>query len=230
VITDRDNSPPGAVQCDSVELLLTYPNGSGGYSTKSGHPDAGGYIEFDSIPIGRHPIRLVYEPANDTVRREVSIDPGTHRYVDIRYYAEVWSDSGTPPDTGGIEYVDGTGVVPDGDCDELLFDITNTSSGAISISSLTLTWTSPVAYYKRIRWDDINVFNSSHPRSGSDDQSDFTAAQQIDPADTLQIRIEDFCTDVSGSCGSAVNMGDTEFTVELSDGTTFTFSTGPCNE
>ena len=51
---DVDGTPPGATYDDSIQLYITIPNGTGGTATKAVNPNASGYFEIDSIPIGNH--------------------------------------------------------------------------------------------------------------------------------------------------------------------------------
>jgi prepilin-type N-terminal cleavage/methylation domain-containing protein len=89
-ITDLDFNPPGSLFRDSVAIILIYPNGIGGTAFRSANPDAGGYIEFDSIPIGMHTLKIVFIPQNDTLSKLINIDPGQNYSTEIQYYADIW--------------------------------------------------------------------------------------------------------------------------------------------
>ncbi|MFH1686933.1 MAG: prepilin-type N-terminal cleavage/methylation domain-containing protein [bacterium] len=230
VVTDRNDSPPGAVQKDSVKLVLTYPNGSGGYTNRSVHPDAGGFLEFDSIPIGQHTLRLVHEPTNDTLSRLISVDPGASPHVDFRYYAEVWSDTSSGGGGGGtLEYVSGTAATTGAHCNQMEFKLYNPTASSITIGSLTATWSSPTAYYKRVRWDGSNLYNSNNPRIGSGQVCTFGSSTDVAAGDTVLVEIQEFCSNSSGSCGSKIDMSDVDIQIDLPDGSSFTFSTGVCH-
>jgi len=90
VITDLDYSPPGTAYKDSVRFLITIPNGSGSYITKSGTPAADGYCRIDSIPIGNHLFQTVYFPDNDTLTRRINVCPGEDIHLNINYFSDVW--------------------------------------------------------------------------------------------------------------------------------------------
>jgi len=92
---DRDGTPPGDTYKDSLTASLTIPNGAGGTTTKSAVIDAGGYFSFDSIPIGRHTLNLVYNPTHDTLNRLVTIIAGHNAYGAYRLTANAWSSA--PP-------------------------------------------------------------------------------------------------------------------------------------
>ncbi len=89
-IYDRDGTPPGTDYDDSVTVALTIPDGSGGTTTKSVTPDNGGYFSFDSIPMGTHDLRIVYEPDSDTLHGIVSVLPGSGSYSEYRMVENVW--------------------------------------------------------------------------------------------------------------------------------------------
>ena len=93
VVVDLDFTPPGAISKDSVTLALTYPNGSGSVSIDTQSPTADGFVRFDSIPVGQHTLKLIFEPTNDTIARVVCISPGEDFYTEIQYYSDVWSYS-----------------------------------------------------------------------------------------------------------------------------------------
>ncbi|MCP4568455.1 MAG: prepilin-type N-terminal cleavage/methylation domain-containing protein [FCB group bacterium] len=83
-VFDYEGKPPGSDYKDSIQVLLTVPNGLGGMSIKSSSVDIGGYYSFDSIPIGNHDFEIIYEPNDDTVKYFVSIIPNSSFYQD--YY------------------------------------------------------------------------------------------------------------------------------------------------
>jgi len=89
-VVDLDNDPPGAVFRDSVRIILTHPDGAGGYSSRTAYPDANGLVAFDSIPIGTQTLRTVYLPTNDTLTRLVNIDPGRSSYLQTQLFSDVW--------------------------------------------------------------------------------------------------------------------------------------------
>ena len=90
VVTDLDNTPPGTNYQDSVRVLLTVPNGSGSTITKTRYPASDGFVQFDSIPIGSHQLKVVYIPTNDTLIRMVDIEPGQDYYTTISLYDDCW--------------------------------------------------------------------------------------------------------------------------------------------
>ncbi|MCK5126180.1 MAG: prepilin-type N-terminal cleavage/methylation domain-containing protein [candidate division Zixibacteria bacterium] len=91
-ITDLDFSPPGIDNVDSVRFLLSYPNGSGGITTRALNPAKDGSAVFDSVPVGIHTLRAVYIPDNDTITRKININPGQDYYGDIQFFANIWGE------------------------------------------------------------------------------------------------------------------------------------------
>lgn len=89
-VTDQADGPPGSTYKDSVRAVLTIPNGSGGTTTKTKLFTADGVIQFDSIPIGVHLLRVVYSPTADTLRRQVAVNPGEISYESVKLYREAW--------------------------------------------------------------------------------------------------------------------------------------------
>jgi prepilin-type N-terminal cleavage/methylation domain-containing protein len=228
-VLDINGTPPGVVYRDSVTLLLIYPNGSGGYASRSMLPDPSGYFSFDSIPIGNHQLAVIYAPYNDTVNRYISVSPGSELYADFRMTLDLWSVSTSGGGGGGLIHVAGSDTAwgASGACDDISFWVENTGSSSVSINSLTLSWTAPTAYYERIRWGNPTVFNEQNPRVGSGDVAIFNSTKAVNPGAKVKIRVNNFTSTSSGG-GSNVAMNNVTFQVNLSDGTTFTIVTGGC--
>jgi len=93
VVTDLNRTPPGTTYQDSVRLVLTYPDGAGGLAIEVMNPRTDGLVQFDSIPIGIHELRVVYIPTSDTLTRKVVVNPGNHAYTEISLAEDVWSGS-----------------------------------------------------------------------------------------------------------------------------------------
>jgi prepilin-type N-terminal cleavage/methylation domain-containing protein len=89
-VSDFAGLTPGTTYKDSVRALLDIPNGVGGTTTKLKLPSRDGYLTFDSIPVGKHLLRIVYLPNNDTLRRQVNVDPGTVTPVQVQLFRMVW--------------------------------------------------------------------------------------------------------------------------------------------
>ncbi|HWR82578.1 MAG TPA: prepilin-type N-terminal cleavage/methylation domain-containing protein [Candidatus Deferrimicrobium sp.] len=82
-IRDSNDSLPGSVKGDSVDIAITIPNGSGSTDTKTYHPDSAGLFALDSLPVGQHEVRVIYAPQADTLFRYVTVLPrhkGTLHY------------------------------------------------------------------------------------------------------------------------------------------------------
>lgn len=225
VIVDVNGTPPGHDYKDSVSARLTIPDGSGSLVTKSSSVDAGGYFTFDSIPIGNHDIEIIYLPDNDTLERFVSVLPSSSIYSEYHLASDVWFDSSVT--ASRITFVTNSDTLWTGNCSELKFWVENNSGAAITVNSIKLTWTSPTAYYKKVTWAGTTV-RDSNPSAGSGETSSFSSAQTINNGQQLMVTVEQFKPNAGGS-GSPVDMTNTEFTVELSEGSTFTYTADLCN-
>ena len=93
-VTDINQNPPGPIYKDSINVLLTYPNGSGGTVTIARAPASDGFVQIDSVPIGLHSLRTVYLPDNDTLRRKIAVNPGELALVDVQLFSNPWGSGG----------------------------------------------------------------------------------------------------------------------------------------
>lgn len=90
VITDLDDSPPGTVYKDSLQILLTHPDGFGATVTKTRIPGSDGFASIDSVPTGTHTLRIIYLPTGDTISRKTTVNPGRSVHEQVRWYADLW--------------------------------------------------------------------------------------------------------------------------------------------
>jgi hypothetical protein len=210
---------------DSVEINLTVPNGAGGTITKSSTVDLGGYFEFDSIPIGNHDLEVVYLPLDDTLHRFVSVLPASSVYGEYRLANDVWT--GGAGGGAGLELIAGRDTVyTTPQCNNFLFWVINNSGGPVTIDGLTLTYGSPTAYYRYVKWGVTTVVDANNPRNGSGDLATFSSAQLVGDGDSVRVQIEAFKDDPTG--GANVDMSNADVTVLLSDGSNFVINFGAC--
>ncbi len=225
IVTDAGGNPPGD-SAIRVNVVLRYPNGSGGYKDSILTPNASGVFTFNNcVPIGNHTIKAVYSTTADTIQSFVSVPPKSTVNSQLRFPGSLWAAGGGGGGGGGtatITYVAGSAAAFGTGSASVRFDINNTGTASASITSISLTY-SPTAYYRYVYWNGTVVFNSSNPRSGSGTVSTFTSTQSISAGQTLTVRVEDFRTGVTG--GSRVNMRGTAFTVLFSNGATISFTT-----
>ena len=94
VIRDVNDSVPRMNFMDSVNIEMIVPDGFGSATTKTVNPDAAGYFAFDSLSVGRHPLRIIYTPQADTLKRKLTILP-RHKSnpVPQYYFASAWFSS-----------------------------------------------------------------------------------------------------------------------------------------
>jgi prepilin-type N-terminal cleavage/methylation domain-containing protein len=232
-ISDFDGTPPGVLYSDSVTLQLTYPNGAGGIAVRTKHPTADGYFGFDSLPIGSHDLLIVYEPFADTMQRVVTILPGSKTNADHRLSQNLWtygslfSGGGTPG--GVLTHVANSDTARGqaGHCDGFFFWVTNPGTASVTISNLTLTWSSPSGYYSRIRVGSRTVYNRTNARKGTGELTAFSRSQVIRGGQSAKIWIDRFVVNRSGN-SARVPMSNTTIQVRLSDGSTFDVVTAGC--
>ena len=93
VVYDLDYTPPGTTYRDSLRVVLSYPDGTGGVTTSSVTPHSDGSALFDSIPIGIHLLRVVYIPTADTLQRKIVVNVGQDSYTEISLADTLWSGS-----------------------------------------------------------------------------------------------------------------------------------------
>jgi len=98
-VVDGNDSLPGTEFADSVDVVITIPDGSGGTITKFYTPDSTGAFILDSLPVGRHPLRVIYTPEVDTLFRYLTVlprhkSPGWYKFSSIYFSNEEEGPSG----------------------------------------------------------------------------------------------------------------------------------------
>lgn len=137
--------------------------------------------------------------------------------------------SGAVPDgpaPEGLDLVGGTVVVGGGGCKSLTFSVRNSGSSAVTVTSLTLTWAAPKAYFSRIAVGGQIVFTVVPPHIGTGTTAVLNTPVAIAAGRTVAIEIYDFKAKTNG--GTNVNMANTLMSVTFSDGSVISFNTGPC--
>ncbi|MFH1687607.1 MAG: prepilin-type N-terminal cleavage/methylation domain-containing protein [bacterium] len=89
-VVDADMEPPSAGFVDSVTVVLTYPNGSGGLAQPAIHPDAHGRFSYTGVPVGNHSLQVIHEPTSDTMAYSVTVYPERNISLDIVFPADLW--------------------------------------------------------------------------------------------------------------------------------------------
>jgi general secretion pathway protein G len=89
-IFDANLTKPGPVYKDSLRILLTYPNGSGGNTTAAIYPDRNGRFAIPNVPIGYRTVRIVYTPLTDTISLPVTVYPGKTCRLDVIFPADLF--------------------------------------------------------------------------------------------------------------------------------------------
>ncbi|UCE24630.1 MAG: hypothetical protein JSU74_00845 [Candidatus Zixiibacteriota bacterium] len=230
VVRDVNDSLPGVTWRDSVDLEAIIPDGAGGLDAKVYHPDSVGEFMLDSIPIGKHLIRAIFTPDKDTLVRYMRIMP-RHNSDDqlvfnfaANYFSEELGADSMLTLVEGSQLVYGSGM----DCNNISFEIRNNTGEDIQVTSLTLTWSTPTAYYQEVWWGPDRVWENGNPRNGSGEVATFSETKTITYGSTALIKVEAFRGTAMGN-GSKPDMSGTTFTVLFSDGSTFDVSMGSCN-
>ena len=163
-VRDSFDSLPGAIYAESVTVAITVPNGSGGTATTSVHPDGAGAFAFNALPVGVHPMRIVYEPNADTLTRYLTILP-RHKSdpPDIFYFATAYFGPGAPVVCGGYgaDTLRPTGT---GTINEL-----NTSGCAVTwqcVDDVTPDYNSTYAESDGTSWD-TDLYETAEPTDTS---------------------------------------------------------------
>ena len=218
-ITDLSGKSPGTTYDDSIRVLLTFPNGVGGTTAKQLTPSSGGWTQFDSIPMGIHPLTVVYLPYSDTLKREVHVDPGRAYSSNVQLFRDF---PGSVGGGGGIAYVSNSDSLWQS-CKEISLWVTNTGTSAIAVNSVMLTWALPTAYYTNIKFNAVDVWQSSNPGNGTGQTSTFSPAGSISAGQTIRIVFQNFKTQPTGEPNA--DMRNATMTALFSDGSTLTFTT-----
>lgn len=90
IITDLNHTPPGTIYRDSVQIEISYPNGLGAITTAVINPGADGFAQLDSLPVGIHPMIVVYVPDADTLTRRIAVIPGQSCHIETQLYEDLW--------------------------------------------------------------------------------------------------------------------------------------------
>ena len=221
-ITDAAGNPPGD-SASRVRVVITYPNGSGSYRDSTIIPNSGGVFTYSNcLPIGNHRLRAIYQTTADTVQTFVSVFPKSSMQTSLRFPGAVWAASGGGAGGGGsaaISYVTGSATTYGAQNSFVSFNIENTGTAAIMVTSIRLTY-SFTAYFRRVYWNTTLVVNSSNPWPGNNQSVSFSTNMTMMPTEQVTLKIEYFRAAPGG--GARVNMTGRTFDIRFSDGTTLT--------
>lgn len=219
VVTDGQGNAPGS-SASNVSVRITYPNGTGGTTSATTNPNSSGNYSFASlIPQGIRSITAIYAPTSDTLVRTAVVLPRSTTLVDFKFIGNIWGSGGSG---GSLAYVTGSASAANSGRD-VSFQIRNSSSSSITITSLRATYTATLNYYEIIVWAGTMVANQTIPRFASGQTVSFTSSQTVAAGATVTVNLNNFRICPVGGCGNA-NMTGNTFTILFSDGTTITFS------
>ena len=220
-VLDLDGTPPGDDYRDSLRVVLTVPDGYGSLTNRTATVDEGGYFSFSNIPIGNHDLAVVYLPDHDTLYRFVTVPEKSSVYNDYRLTVNRW----TAGVGSGLVMVPGSDSLV-ADCSGFSFWIENNTGGPVTVSSATVSWSSPTAYYRYIVWDGVTVVSRTNPQIASGETVSFSGSRTVNDGESIKITVDSFRAFQTG--GSNVDIDNSTFTVSLSDGSSFTINTGAC--
>jgi type II secretory pathway pseudopilin PulG len=222
IIRDANDSLASADYTADLDIIIIYPNGTGGLDTVTCHPADTGWFTFTSIPIGKHLLHAVYTPDADTLTRYATVTPRQSSVHPIRFKF----DSGyfLPEEGGpsGLTLAAGSDTAYStlgGSCNNVRFWIENATGSPIQIDWIKLEY-STLDYYQTLNYDGGEEFDEASPRNGSGDTVTFAATRTVPVAATKLVEVETFKDTRLGS-GNNSNMSSTTFTVTFSDGSTF---------
>ena len=89
-LVDADSDMPGAVYRDSINIILIYPDGSGGMTSVSINPGGNGDFAFAGIPVGNHILRAIYHPDSDTIEYSITVMPASNARAEILFPSDLW--------------------------------------------------------------------------------------------------------------------------------------------
>lgn len=89
-IRDATGEQPGTIFKDSLTVIISYPNGTGGVSNVRVIPSASGRFSFSGVPVGNHSLILIYQPDSDTMSLAISVEAGTSVKLDLTFPADLW--------------------------------------------------------------------------------------------------------------------------------------------
>jgi len=94
-IRDCRDSLPGSILNDSITICMYVPNGTGDSVLQSTTPSATGVFTLAPLVAGRRSLRIIYNPAHDTLTRYVTILPrhksDSNDYYNFSSYYFSWS-------------------------------------------------------------------------------------------------------------------------------------------
>jgi len=110
-IRDATGNRPGMDFIDSIDIIITIPDGSGGTIDKTYQPTYYGAFTLDSLPVGSHPLRIIYTPTVDTLYRYLAILPRHKSSKTYKFAVDYFSSSAVPDTSHMIVSTSGSAVL-----------------------------------------------------------------------------------------------------------------------
>jgi prepilin-type N-terminal cleavage/methylation domain-containing protein len=222
-IADRNGTVPGPVHKDSVQVILTSPDGAGGMITRTKSPDRNGAVRFDSLPIGSHAAKTVFIQQNDTLTRRITVSPGESYHAEVRYIDDIWSaDSAPPPPSGGALILVAGSVQRTDNSHTIRFRVRNSSAQPVTILWIRGSYTGSTAYYERILRESTIFWEWGSIRRGASGEA--KNGTWVFPGNSQSwMRFRYFRTGQTGSASYSTVNGRS-FTILFSDGSQIAFT------
>jgi type II secretory pathway pseudopilin PulG len=223
IIRDINDSLATADDTADLDVVVIYPDGTGGIDTATFTPSDTGRFSVGPVPIGRHPLLVIYTPGADTLTRYVTVVPRQSSEHIFRYNfdTDYFSDAG--PGYAGLTLKadSDTAFGTPGACNFIKFWIENTTADPIQISSITLEYTK-IAYYAALDYEGDSDYEFQNPstRNESGDVVTFGTPETV-PAGSYEIIIVETFKDTKIGSGGAASMENETVTVSFSDGSSF---------
>lgn len=98
-VRDANDSVPGLTYMDSISVIMNVPDGAGGTTPKTADPDSSGTFTLNSLPVGNHPLRIIYMPTADTVLHYLTILPRHKSSRDYKFASAYFVSASGASDT-----------------------------------------------------------------------------------------------------------------------------------
>ena len=126
-----------------------------------------------------------------------------------------------------LEYVEGSGATEGNKCDDVSFQITNTTASSIALTSAVISWSSPAGYFQKVSIGGKKAADRKKPRFNSGETVPFNKTVTLDAGSVTMVELEGFSSKSQGG-GGELNMSGAVFTVVFSDGSTVSFTAPVC--
>lgn len=221
-ITDTKNNPPGSYYA-YIDIEIELPNGISPLPVRN--PNKSGFFQFDSVPIGKHRLRVVRRTASpETLIKWISVVPKSNTFVDFTFLRSFQSK---------LQYVEGSGKTLPGDPSSVTFQIFNDAGENVVLEYLQFTnITKSDSVYRAFcgkitaQNAPINpIFDDSLPRRGIGGTCPFRTNLTIPPAGYEIFTLHSFRSDSIMPGAPNMSMDSVTLMMLFSDNSVIRFTT-----